>query len=124
MIHARVAPVEIPIRSTGPPVSGHQPLKAYTMVKAVWKECVIAESAHVREMDGSVDFPGAALRVDLPEPGARRSVCPKKGEAHDDHILVGDDGNVDAARRYPDPKPSAARIAEHIAFWRGVTVER
>ncbi len=94
------------------------------MVKAVWKDCVIAESEHVQEMDGYVYFPIAAVREDLLEPSERRSVCPKKGEARYYHILVGNDCNVDAAWRYPDPKPSAARIAEHIAFWRGVTVER
>jgi uncharacterized protein (DUF427 family) len=38
--------------------------------------------------------------------------------------VVGNDCNVDAAWRYCDPKPSALRIADHIAFWRGVTVER
>ncbi|EGV18856.1 DUF427 domain-containing protein [Thiocapsa marina] len=35
----------------------------------------------------------------------------------------GNDRNVDAAWRYRDPKPSALRIAEHIAFRRGVMVE-
>ncbi len=94
------------------------------MVKAVWKDCVIAESEQVEEMDGHVYFPIAAVRQDLLEASERRTVCPKKGEAHYYHILVGNDCNVDAAWRYPDPKPSAARIAEHIAFWRGVRVER
>jgi uncharacterized protein (DUF427 family) len=32
--------------------------------------------------------------------------------------------NRDAAWYYPDPKPAAAKIKDHIAFWRGVTVER
>jgi uncharacterized protein (DUF427 family) len=25
---------------------------------------------------------------------------------------------------YPDPKPAAANIKDHVAFWRGVTVEQ
>ncbi|MFB1490085.1 MULTISPECIES: DUF427 domain-containing protein [unclassified Thiocapsa] len=94
------------------------------MVKAVWKDCVIAENARVEEMDGYVYFPIASVRQDLLRPSERRSVCPKKGQAHYFHIVVGDDCNVDAAWRYPDPKPSAARIADHLAFWRGVEVVR
>jgi uncharacterized protein (DUF427 family) len=32
--------------------------------------------------------------------------------------------NRDAAWYYPDPKPEASNIAGHVAFWRGVQVER
>lgn len=66
----------------------------------------------------------SSVRQDLLEPSDRRSVCPKKGEAQYYHIVVGNDCNIDAAWRYPVPKPSASRIADHIAFWRGVRVER
>jgi uncharacterized protein (DUF427 family) len=93
------------------------------MAKAVWKDCVIAESAQVEEIDGYVYFPTASVQLDRLEPSDRRSVCPKKGEARYYHIVVGDDCNVDAAWEYPAPKPSASRLAEHIAFWRGVSVE-
>jgi uncharacterized protein (DUF427 family) len=93
-------------------------------VKAVWKDRVIAESEHVEEIDGHVYFPIASVQQDLLEPSDRRTVCPKKGVAHYYHLVVGNDCNVDAAWRYPEPKPSASRINAHIAFWRGVTVER
>ena len=36
--------------------------------------------------------------------------------------LVESDEN--AAWFYPDPKPAAAQIKGHVAFWKGVTVER
>jgi uncharacterized protein (DUF427 family) len=94
------------------------------MVKAVWKGCVIAESEQVEEMDGHVYFPIVSVRRDLLEPSDRRTDCPKKGEAHYYPILVGNDCNVDAAWCYPEPKPSASRVADHVAFWRGVRVER
>jgi uncharacterized protein (DUF427 family) len=94
------------------------------MVKAVWKDCVLAESEQVEEMDGYVYFPITSVRMDLLEPSDRRSVCPKKGVAHYYHILVGNDCNVDAAWQYPEPKFAASRIKAHIAFWRGVEVER
>ena len=32
--------------------------------------------------------------------------------------------NPDAAWYYPDPKPAARNIKDHVAFWNGVTVER
>ena len=32
--------------------------------------------------------------------------------------------NADAAWYYPTPKDAAKQIANHVAFWRGVTVEK
>ena len=32
--------------------------------------------------------------------------------------------NADAAWYYPDPAPEAARIKDHVAFWKGVEVTR
>jgi uncharacterized protein (DUF427 family) len=32
--------------------------------------------------------------------------------------------NPDAAWYYPAPKPAAAKIKDHVAFWHGVSVER
>jgi uncharacterized protein (DUF427 family) len=31
--------------------------------------------------------------------------------------------NAGAAWYYPDPKPAAKQIKDHVAFWRGVKVE-
>ena len=42
----------------------------------------------------------------------------------EDRKSVGGQVNGDAAWYYPDPKPAAANIKDHVAFWRGVTVER
>jgi uncharacterized protein (DUF427 family) len=39
-------------------------------------------------------------------------------------VVVGDRVNANAAWYYPDPKPAAAHIKDHIAFWKGVAVER
>jgi uncharacterized protein (DUF427 family) len=33
-------------------------------------------------------------------------------------------GEPDAAWYYPDPKPAARKIKNHVAFWRGVEVEK
>ena len=32
--------------------------------------------------------------------------------------------NPDAAWYYPDPKPAAANIKDHVAFWKGVKVTK
>ena len=45
------------------------------------------------------------------------------GKGHGSPIVVGDQVNRDAAWYYPDPKPAAANVKDHVAFWHGVTVE-
>ncbi|HVG45371.1 MAG TPA: DUF427 domain-containing protein [Longimicrobium sp.] len=59
-------------------------------------------------------------------PGGERdhTVCPWKGTASYYTVVVDGKENPDAAWYYPDPKPAASNVAGHVAFWRGVTVER
>jgi uncharacterized protein (DUF427 family) len=37
--------------------------------------------------------------------------------------VVNGETNQDAAWYCPDPKPAAAEIKDHVAFWHGVSVE-
>jgi uncharacterized protein (DUF427 family) len=37
---------------------------------------------------------------------------------------VEDSVNEAAAWFYPDPKPEARQIADHVAFWKGVTISK
>jgi uncharacterized protein (DUF427 family) len=53
---------------------------------------------------------------------ATTSTCPRKGAASYYSLEVGGQVNRDAAWAYRDPKPAAAEIAGHVAFWRGVEV--
>jgi uncharacterized protein (DUF427 family) len=39
-------------------------------------------------------------------------------------VLVDGEENRDAAWYYPDPKPAASHIKDHVAFWRGVEVTK
>ena len=39
-------------------------------------------------------------------------------------ITVDGEENPDAAWYYPDPKPAAENIRDHVAFWRGVEVSK
>lgn len=40
------------------------------------------------------------------------------------NIVVNGKTNPDAAWYYPAPKDAAKQIKDHIAFWKGVSVER
>ena len=94
------------------------------MARATWKGVVIAESADPPVVEGNVYFPPGAVDHRFLRPSAETSVCGWKGVARYHDVVVGDAVNPGAAWYYPDPKPAAKAIAHHIAFWRGVRVER
>jgi len=93
------------------------------MARATWNGATIAESATWESVEGNVYFPPGSVNTSCLRPSARTSVCPWKGTAHYYDVVVGDRVNADAAWYYPDPKPAAANIRDHVAFWRGVTVD-
>jgi uncharacterized protein (DUF427 family) len=39
-------------------------------------------------------------------------------------VEVNGNRNQDAAWFYPEPKPAAKQIKDHVAFWKGVRVEK
>jgi uncharacterized protein (DUF427 family) len=93
------------------------------MAKAIWKDQVIAESDSFEEVEGNLYFPPGSVRREYLKSASKRTTCPRKGEASY-YIVVDGETNADAAWYYADPKPAAARIKDHVAFWRGVRVER
>lgn len=94
------------------------------MPRALWNGCVIAESVAFETVEGNVYFPPDALDRAHFRPSAKTTVRPWKGTAHYLDVVVGDQVNAAAAWYYPDPKPAARQIKDHIAFWQGVVVER
>lgn len=94
------------------------------MPRAMWNGQVIAETDRFEEVDGNVYFPPAALKSEFFRDSAHTSVCGWKGTANYYHVEVAGKTNTDAAWVYRDPKPAAAEIKDHVAFWKGVTVER
>ena len=94
------------------------------MAQASWRGTVIAETDSCEEVEGNLYFPPAAMREAHLEPSETRTRCPWKGEARYFTVVVNGERNPDAAWTYPDPKPAAARIKDHVAFWRGVEVNR
>lgn len=94
------------------------------MARASWNGAVIAESDTFEIVEGNVYFPPGAVKSAHLRPSATHTVCGWKGTASYYDVVVGDAVNADAAWYYPDPKSAAANIRGHIAFWRGVTVEK
>ena len=94
------------------------------MPKAIWNGKVIAESDSYETVEGNVYFPPGAIKSEHFKPSDTHTVCPWKGMASYYTVEVDGQENRDAAWFYPDPKPAAANIRDHVAFWRGVTVEK
>ena len=93
------------------------------MAKAIWQGKVLAEADRYETVEGNVYFPPEALNRDYFKDSAKTSVCPWKGQASYYTVVVDGVENADAAWYYPDPKPAAENIRNHVAFWRGVEVE-
>lgn len=94
------------------------------MPRATWNGKVIAETDAHEIVEGNVYFPREAVKSEYLAPSGTHTVCPWKGTASYFTLAVDGKENRDAAWYYPEPKPAAANIKDHVAFWRGVTVER
>jgi uncharacterized protein (DUF427 family) len=93
------------------------------MARAIWNDTVIAQSDATVMVEGNHYFPPNSLSSDHLREIGDTSVCPWKGTASYYDIVVGDEVNPGAAWYYPAPKDAAANIKDHVAFWRGVTIE-
>lgn len=91
-------------------------------MKAIWKDEVIAESDDTIVVEGNHYFPQSSVDQTKLKPSETQSHCPWKGDASYYSIVVDDEINEDAGWYYPDPKPAAAQIEGHVAFWKGVEV--
>lgn len=94
------------------------------MAKAIWNGEVLAESDRFEVVEGNVYFPAEALKREHFTDSSTHTECGWKGTASYYDVVAGGKVNKDAAWYYPDPKSAAANIKGHIAFWKGVTVER
>ncbi len=94
------------------------------MARAIWNGAVIAESDRFELVEGNVYFPPEAVKPEFLRPNPTATVCPWKGTANYHDVVVEGQVNAGAAWYYAEPKPAASNIRGHIAFWRGVTVER
>ena len=94
------------------------------MAKATWNGVVLAESDSYELVEGNVYFPPQSVNREYFKESNTHSTCPWKGEASYYSVVVNGKENKDAAWYYPNPKSAAANIKDHVAFWRGVQVEK
>lgn len=93
------------------------------MAKASWQNTTLAESSKTEQVEGNQYFPPQSINKNFLTPSDHTTVCPWKGTAHYYHVVVNGQRNENAAWYYPEPKPEAAQIRDHVAFWKGVAVE-
>ena len=94
------------------------------MAKATWNGSVLAESQEYEVVEGNVYFPPEALQRERLRPSSTHTTCAWKGVASYYDVVVDGQVNKDAAWSYPAPKQAARNIRDHVAFWKGVNVER
>lgn len=94
------------------------------MARAVWNGRVLAESATYEVVEGNIYFPLEAVNRDALRDSDTHTTCPWKGVASYYDLMVDGKVNKDAAWYYPEPKDAARNIRGHVAFWKGVQVER
>jgi uncharacterized protein (DUF427 family) len=96
------------------------------MPTARWNGAVIAEAPdhQVHIVENNVYFPISAVRQQYLRPSATETFCGWKGTASYFTLAVDGATNPDAAWCYRAPFDAARQIRDHVAFWKGVTVER
>ena len=91
-------------------------------MKAIWNNQVLATSDQTVVVEGNHYFPTNALNKAFFQASTKQTTYPWKGVAHYYDVSVDGKVNEAAAWFYPTPKPEASQIANHVAFWKGVTV--
>ncbi len=93
------------------------------MPRAIWNGKVFAESPQCEIVENNRYFPPDSIRQEFLRPSDTQSVCLWKGTASYYDVVADGAVNKDAAWYYPQPKPAAKNIKDHVAFWKGVTIE-
>ena len=94
------------------------------MAKAIWNDTIIAASDVFEVVEGNIYFPASSIKREYFQDSATNTTCPWKGVASYYNVVVDGQTNQDAAWNYPSPKDAAKQIKDHVAFWKGVSVER
>jgi uncharacterized protein (DUF427 family) len=94
------------------------------MARATWNGAVLAESDQFEVVEGNIYFPVATVKSEYLKESTTHTTCPWKGLASYYTVVVDGQENADAAWFYPQPKEAAKMITDHVAFWRGVRVEK
>jgi uncharacterized protein (DUF427 family) len=95
-----------------------------SIMKAIWKGAVLAESDKTEVAEGNHYFPPDSLHREYFKESSTHTVCGWKGTASYYTIVVNGQENEDAAWYYPAPLPAAKNIAGFVAFWKGVEIQK
>lgn len=93
-------------------------------MKAIWNGQTIAESDDTVVVEGNHYFPADSIKKEYFKPSSSHTVCPWKGKASYYTLEIDGEANEDAAWYYPQPSELAKGIKNHIAFSKGVKVEK
>ena len=94
------------------------------MARAIFNGTVVAESDDFEIVEGNVYFPPGSLTEGCFQPTDHTTVCGWKGTANYYSVEAGGKAAENGAWTYHDPKPDAANIKDHVAFYPIVTVLR
>ncbi len=92
-------------------------------MKAIWNNKTIAETKETVIIENNHYFPSDTIKKEFFKSSDTHTHCPWKGEASYFTIEVDGRQNKDAAWYYPNPKPAANAIKNHVAFWKGVEIK-
>lgn len=93
-------------------------------MKAIWNGVVLAESDDTVVVEGNHYFPQESVNWQYFKDNPQHTSCPWKGLASYRDVVANGSVNAGAAWYYPHPSPAARQIKDHVAFWKGVRVEK
>ena len=92
------------------------------MIQAIWNGVVLAQSEHTEIVQGNHYFPPEAINRAFFRDSDRHTTCPWKGVASYYDVVVDGQEVRNAAWYYPEPKPAAQNIRNHVAFYRMIQI--
>jgi uncharacterized protein (DUF427 family) len=99
-------------------------IKIGAIMRATWKNVVLAESNNTIIVEGNHYFPPESIKKEYFRHSDTHTMCSWKGVASYYDIVVGSEVNRDAAWYYPETTEAAKHIRNYIGFWRGVEVTK
>lgn len=95
------------------------------MARAIYNGTVLAESDTFEVVEGNIYFPPDSVKREFLTDSDLSTTCAWKGKAAYYNINVNGETLANAAWYYPDAKPAASNIKDHVAFYTSkIKVER
>ena len=92
------------------------------LVRAIWRDEVVAESDDTVVVEGNHYFPKDSVRQEFLKDSDTHTFCGWKGTASYYTLARDGEDSADAAWYYPEPMEGAEAVADRVAFWKDVQV--